>query len=100
MPLVVLEAGAAELPVVVTGVGGTTEIVEDGTNEYLVPPGDEEALAAAMVRMQELSASERESMGRAGRELVLHNYDIEVVLDRWEAFYQELMAAHSRERGG
>ncbi len=100
LPLVLLEAQAAGLPVVATDVGGNPELVREGVTGFLVPPQDSNALAGAMLRMQQLPPEAREAMGRAGRERVVRTYDIENVLDRWEALYQELMAAHSRRRGG
>jgi glycosyltransferase involved in cell wall biosynthesis len=51
LPNVVLEACAASVPVVATAVGGTPEIVEDGVNGLLVPPGDGLALAGALLRL-------------------------------------------------
>jgi glycosyltransferase involved in cell wall biosynthesis len=47
LPYIVLEAGAAGLPLIATRVGGIPEIVA-GTDTPLVPPGDAEALAAAI----------------------------------------------------
>ena len=46
-----IEAMAAGLPVVATGVGGTADLVQDGVNGLLVPPGDPAALAAAISRV-------------------------------------------------
>ena len=100
LPLVLLEAQAAGLPVVATDVGGNPELVQEGVTGFLVPPQDSAALAGAMLRMQQLPPEAREAMGRAGREHVVRTYDIENVLDRWEALYHELMATHSRRRGG
>lgn len=47
-PLVLLEARAAGLPVICSGIGGMSEMVEHGVTGVLVPPGDPRALAEAM----------------------------------------------------
>ena len=48
---VLLEAAVSGLPIVATRVGGTEEILRDGDSARLVPPGDAEALAAAIVEL-------------------------------------------------
>jgi Glycosyltransferase len=48
MPVVIAECMASGLPIVVTPVGGIPDVVEDGGNGYLVPPGDVSQLARAM----------------------------------------------------
>jgi glycosyltransferase involved in cell wall biosynthesis len=50
-PHVVVEALAVGTPVVATATGGVTEIVRDGENGLLVPPGDPEALAGSIRRL-------------------------------------------------
>jgi len=52
LPLSVLEAMAAERPVVATAIGGTDEAVVDGVTGVLVPPRDPAALAAAIHRLR------------------------------------------------
>jgi len=89
LPNVVLEAFAAGVPVVATAVGGTPEIVEDGFNGYLVPPGDPEALARR-IRDILLSEEERQSMGQRGRERVLSEFTFEAKCKRYEQLWADL----------
>jgi len=49
-PLSLLEAQAAALPIVATNVGGIPEIVKDGMNGLLVPPGEPTILAKAIMK--------------------------------------------------
>jgi glycosyltransferase involved in cell wall biosynthesis len=50
-PMSLLEARAAGIPVVATAVGGLSEMVEDGVDGFLVPPGDIQALRAAVAAL-------------------------------------------------
>jgi len=65
-PLVVLEALSAGVPVVASAVGGIPDQVRDGVEGLLVPPGDPEALAAALRALLEDPARAR-ALGEAGR---------------------------------
>ncbi|WP_373355177.1 glycosyltransferase [Pseudoroseicyclus sp. CXY001] len=65
LPVVLMEALAAELPAVATRIAGVAELVEDGTSGRLVPPGDAPALTAAILEL--MGRSDRPSMGAAGR---------------------------------
>ncbi len=64
--LVTLEAMAQRRPVVVTDTGGSPEIVRDGIDGFLVPPGDAAALALRLACLLE-SPGLRAEMGRRGR---------------------------------
>lgn len=69
MPTVVLEAMARARPVIVSDVGASAELV-DGTNGFLLPPGDEEALRGAVKALAAMPAAERALMGAEGRKRV------------------------------
>jgi glycosyltransferase involved in cell wall biosynthesis len=96
MPMVLLEAAAAGLPIVATGVGGNQEVVREGATGFLVPPGDDEALGTAMLRLMALPAAERRAMGGRGHDHVRQHYGLARVVDRYEAAYREVL----RRKGG
>ncbi|WP_437324622.1 glycosyltransferase [Sorangium sp. So ce381] len=71
-----LEAMAEGLPVVATAVGGMSEQVDDGVTGRLVPPGDAEALAAALVELG-ADPARRARMGAAGWERARERFSLE-----------------------
>jgi glycosyltransferase involved in cell wall biosynthesis len=75
LPVSVLEAMAAELPVVASGVGGLAELVVDGETGILVPPGDAPALAAALGRLIE-GRDQRRRLGAAGHARAQRLFDL------------------------
>jgi glycosyltransferase involved in cell wall biosynthesis len=93
-PLVVLEAMAESRPVVATPVGGTGELVVDGTTGLLVPPRDPAALAAALGRLLDDPARAR-SFGEAGRRRVEERFALEQTTKRVIAVYRGLRGARS-----
>jgi glycosyltransferase involved in cell wall biosynthesis len=92
MPMVLLEAAAAGLPIVSTVVGGNDEVVRDQESGFLVPPRDPDGLGMAMVRLMELPDADRRSMGERGREHVRAHYGLSRVVERWEDLYREILA--------
>lgn len=99
LPMVLLEAAAAGLPVVATRVGGNDEIVRPGVNGYLVPARDVPALAGAMREMMALPPPRRRELAERGRAHVREHYALGGVLDRWESIYRELGPLSSRPAG-
>lgn len=84
MPLVVLEAMEAGLPVVASRVSGIPEVVEDGRTGWLVPPEDPEALAAALAEALE-SPGEARRRGGEGRRRVDERFRPAVAAETWHA---------------
>lgn len=76
LPMVVMEAMAAARPVLATAIAGIPELVDAGRTGWLVPAGDVESLAAAMVALAATPAAERAAMGLAGRARVLQRHDV------------------------
>jgi glycosyltransferase involved in cell wall biosynthesis len=76
MPVVVKEAMAAGLPVVASDEVGVPEMVEDGRTGILVPPGDPEALAAALDSVL-ADPARAAAMGQRGWERVAQRFRIE-----------------------
>ncbi len=78
LPIAVLEALAAGLPVISTPVGGIPELIEDGVEGYLVAPGDVEALANRLAQLIQ-DADERQRMGARARAKARH-FDEDLML--------------------
>jgi glycosyltransferase involved in cell wall biosynthesis len=91
MPHVIAEAGAAGLPVVATPDNGALEQVRHGKSGLFVPHGDVGAAAAAIRRLARDPALRRR-LGRALRAHVAEHYAVTVVVRRWEALFEEVLA--------
>ena len=75
LPVALMEALAVETPVIASAISGIPELVEDGVTGVLVPPGDPQALAAALARLA-ADPEQRARLGRQGREQVRAQHDI------------------------
>ena len=89
LPMVLLEAGACELPRVATAVGGNSEVISDGVSGLLAPESDPARLASAMASLIAMGAEERSRMGKLGRRDVVQKYGFDRIVDRWEEVYRE-----------
>jgi len=86
-PNVLLEAMASGLPVVATKVGGVPEIVEQGKTGFMVEPGDEAGMCAALVRLSNDSQLRME-MGRDARTYVEANHSLDRLLSMLRGLYR------------
>lgn len=94
MPLSVLEAMAAGLPVVATDVGDVHRAVAEGVTGHVVPVRDPEALAAALERLL-TDAERRRRMGAAGRARVVEMFSSAVTATNVSALYDELQGGRA-----
>ncbi|MEO8747436.1 MAG: glycosyltransferase, partial [Rhodanobacter sp.] len=90
MPLTLLEAMAAGLPVVATEVGGVPSVVERGVTGTLVPAGNPSALAAAL-RAYSADAALRRRHGGAGRARAVARFDLGTMVAAYAGLYDELL---------
>jgi glycosyltransferase involved in cell wall biosynthesis len=90
-PVSLIEAAAAATPAVATDVGGVAEVVAPDTG-ILVPPGDEQAFARALVDIVN-EPELRRTMGERARERALSRYSIDRLLRAIGELYGELVSA-------
>ncbi len=89
MGRVLVEAMAAGKPVVASRVGGIPDLVKDEKTGLMVPPGDEHALAGAILRLAN-NPSEARRMGAAGK-LYCHSFGLEAMVEQLDHLYDELI---------
>lgn len=95
LPNVLLEALAAGRPVVASRVAGIPDVVEDGVNGHLVPPGDASALAEAL-RWLAVSSEARASLGREARRRAEEQLSWERAARSFEECYVQAAALDAR----
>ena len=91
LPLSILEAMRAGLPVVASDVGGVAESVDDGVSGFLVPRGDRAVLADRLMRLLGDGAL-RQKMGCAGRAMYEREFAFTVMYQRTQKIYQDVLA--------
>jgi glycosyltransferase involved in cell wall biosynthesis len=97
LPISIIEAMAAGLPVIATDVGGVGELVLDGETGLLVPPRDPDALAAAIGRLTSDTAL-RQRMGAASRQRAISCFDLPRFRASHAAHYRRLLSPSLKTR--
>lgn len=85
-----LEAMAMELPTVVTRVGGNEELVVDGHTGYILPPGDVQGIAQAIITLAQ-NEPLRRNMGRASRKRIEREFSFAHRIQQIETLYEHLI---------
>lgn len=89
MPMAIMEAMAAGLPVIATDVGGTGELVVQGETGLLVRAGDVVGLAREIARLLD-DPELRRHLGARGRERITREFSLDKTVREYEALYEEL----------
>lgn len=90
LPVSVLEAISAGLPVVSTPVGGIPEAVKDGVNGFMIQAGDYKTLAEKIDMLAE-DKDLRENMGKQSRQKAKEKFDIKIIMNQLGDIYDELL---------
>jgi glycosyltransferase involved in cell wall biosynthesis len=86
LPLALLEAMSAGLPIIATSVEGVENVIQDGENGYLLQPKDVKALADAMIGVQENPDTLRR-MGNHNLILVREEFTVERMCKKYEELF-------------
>lgn len=89
--LTAVEAALSETPVIAFASGGLTDVVQHERTGLLVPPGDVQALAAAIDRIGEDPAQARR-LGAGGRRFALERFSAAAVAQRYAGLYRAALA--------
>jgi len=89
VPLAMIEAGYARLPIIATNVGSMSDVVIDGVNGYLVETKMNDILEKTLLMAK--SPSLRDQLGDNGRTLALEHFSLKAMISKHEEIYSQLM---------
>jgi glycosyltransferase involved in cell wall biosynthesis len=93
IPLTIIEAMAAGLPIVATHVGGLAEMIEDGKTGFLVPAGDSDAIARRILTIAD-DPELRTRLGRVGRDRAFQMFSEQQMHAQYVQLYQECLGLY------
>jgi glycosyltransferase involved in cell wall biosynthesis len=96
LPISVLEAMSAALPLVVTPVGALPEVLVEGLHAFFVPVREPAALAEAIGRLA-VDPGARLEMGLANRRLFLDSFQPELMIEAIDAAYRSVLGPRREE---
>ena len=89
-PNVVIEAGAMDLPSIVTDINGSREIIEDGKNGIIIPPHDAEALYKAMLSLYQ-DQEYRNKLSANARNMIATRFEQSYVRNCLKEYYNSII---------
>jgi len=89
LPISALEAGAAALPMLVTDGGGAGALIEDGAGGRIVPSGNAQALADALLAF---ANDDLTALGAKSRATIEARYSIQATADAYELLFREILS--------
>jgi len=89
VPLAMIEAGYAGLPVIATNVGSMADVVINQVNGYLVETNKSDIIEKVLSLAKDCNL--REKMGATGKELAIRNFSVAAMISKHEQIYSQLM---------
>jgi len=90
LPVAIMEAMSAGLPVISTSVGGIPEIIENGKTGILLPPRNSDELAKAIIYLLS-NPNQIHKMGVQGKKVISEKFNTSEFIKRFEAVYKNLL---------
>jgi glycosyltransferase involved in cell wall biosynthesis len=85
--MLIIEAGAMNIPTIATSIGGFPEVIQQGKTGWIVPPGDPEALANQCAWVLDHGLETRE-IGKAARRWIAYAFPEQKMIDRFDALFR------------
>ncbi len=89
--LVMIEAMACGTPVIAFNLGAVSEIVVDGKTGFIIAPGDQNAMAEAIKKINNMPEDEYRQMRQNCRKHIEDNFTIEKMVNNYEQVYKEIL---------
>jgi len=96
--IALLQAAAAEIPIIGSRAGGIPEIVHDGINGYLIDPGYSSEIVSTVLALLE-DPEKRKVFGKAGRRIVESSFSIDAMVEGYMHIYDEINNAQKSDKG-
>lgn len=87
-PVAIIEAMAMGLPVIASNIAGVPELIDSGSNGFLVQPGDVDELSLSLLEVIS-NIDLAKSMGIQGRRIARREYSIERMVSEYHSLYQK-----------
>lgn len=100
LPVSVLEAMAAGLPLVLSDIPPHREVTEGYGGAQLIDPDDIAGFGEAIERIRRLTREEREQLGAEGRRVVASRFGVDGMLRSYTATYEDVIAARQQGKDG
>ena len=91
LPRVIPQAMASRLPVVANGVDGVNEVIDEGENGFIIPPGNVSLMTEKVVKLLS-DHSLRIDMGTKGQKKAVQEFSLQKMVDKIQCLYDEVLA--------